>query len=132
MYTVAVKRDFIAQHYLVGGDWGAENETHAHHYQVELQLHAGVLDQHGYLVDIVDISEALDALVAHYKDRVLNEQPEFEGLNPSIENFCRILCQNSRHASPYAYYRGHNGQAMGERDRLGKLPSGNSPKSKHG
>jgi 6-pyruvoyltetrahydropterin/6-carboxytetrahydropterin synthase len=32
MYTVAVRRDFIAQHYLIGGDWGAENELHAHHY----------------------------------------------------------------------------------------------------
>jgi 6-pyruvoyltetrahydropterin/6-carboxytetrahydropterin synthase len=32
MYTVAVRRDFIAQHYRIGGDWGAENELHAHHY----------------------------------------------------------------------------------------------------
>ena len=22
MYTIAVKRDLVAQHYLVGGDWG--------------------------------------------------------------------------------------------------------------
>jgi hypothetical protein len=34
MYTVAVKRDFIASHFLVGGDWGSENERHAHHYVV--------------------------------------------------------------------------------------------------
>jgi len=47
MYTVAVRRDFIAQHYLIGGDWGAENEL-----------------------------------------------PEFEGLNPSIEHFARILCRS--------------------------------------
>ena len=25
MYTVSVKQDLIAQHYLIGGDWGAEN-----------------------------------------------------------------------------------------------------------
>jgi len=93
MYTVSVKRDFIAQHYLVGGDWGAENEPHSHHYQLELQLHGDELDRHGYLVDIVDIENALDALVARYRDRSLNEQPEFEGLNPSIEHFSRILCQ---------------------------------------
>jgi len=93
MYTVAVKRDFIAQHYLIGGDWGAENERHSHHYQVELQLHGEELDSHGYLVDIVEIERLLDALVEHYRDHALNDFPEFEGLNPSIEHFSRILCQ---------------------------------------
>lgn len=93
MYTVAVKRDFIAQHRLIGGDWGAENELHSHHYQIELQLQGGSLDQHGYLVDIVDIEGVLNALVEHYRDCTLNEQVEFAGLNPSIEHFSRILCQ---------------------------------------
>lgn len=93
MYTVAVKRDFIAQHYLIGGDWGAENQLHAHHYQAEVQLEGSELDQHGYLVDIVDIENALDTLVARYRDRALNDLPEFAGLNPSIEHFSRILCQ---------------------------------------
>jgi len=92
MYTVAVKREFDAQHFLIGGDWGPENELHYHHYQVELQLEGEKLDQHGYLVDIVDIEKRLDALVDHYQDRILNDEPEFEGLNPSIEHFSRILC----------------------------------------
>lgn len=92
MYTAAVKRDFVAQHYLVGGDWGPENEWHSHHYYVEVQVHGGSLDQHGYLVDIVDIEENLDALVAHYRDQTLNNLPEFDGLNPSIEHFSRIFC----------------------------------------
>ena len=94
MYTVAVKRDFIAQHYLIGGDWGAENEKHSHHYQIELQLSGQSLDQHGYLVDIVDIENHLNAEVAGYRDRTLNDLPEFAGLNPSIEHFSRILCQS--------------------------------------
>ena len=92
MYTVAVKRDFIARHYLIGGDWGAENTPHAHHYQVEVQLEGESLDRHGYLVDIVDIENALEGLVAHYRDGLLNDLPEFAGLNPSIEHFSRILC----------------------------------------
>jgi 6-pyruvoyltetrahydropterin/6-carboxytetrahydropterin synthase len=93
MYTVAVKRDFIAQHYLIGGDWGPENEKHSHHYQVEVQLEGRILDQHGYLVDIVAIETSLDELADRYRDRILNDLPEFEGLNPSIEHFTRILCQ---------------------------------------
>jgi len=107
MYTVAVKRDFIAQHYLIGGDWGPENHLHSHHYQIELQLHGVELDLHGYLVDIVDIERILDELVKHYCDSTLNEQPEFCGpdgspMNPSIEHFSRILCQSidARIAAP--------------------------------
>lgn len=93
MYTVAVKRNFVAQHYLIGGDWGAENEWHSHHYDVEIQLEGATLDQHGYLVDIVDIEHHLEALVSRYRDKTLNDFPEFEGLNPSIEHFSRIFCQ---------------------------------------
>ncbi|MBT3336992.1 MAG: 6-carboxytetrahydropterin synthase [Anaerolineae bacterium] len=94
MYTVAVKRDFVAQHFLIGGDWGAENELHSHHYVIELQLAGPSLDQHGYLVDIVDIEANLDALVAEYRDKTLNELAAFTGLNPSIEHFSRILCES--------------------------------------
>ena len=38
MYTVTITRDFVAQHFLIGGDWGAENQWHSHHYQVEVRL----------------------------------------------------------------------------------------------
>lgn len=98
MYTVAVKRNFIAQHFLIGGDWGAENRPHSHHYQIELQLHGASLDRHGYLVDIVEIERILDELVLQYRDCTLNELPAFKGpdgqpLNPSIEHFSRILCE---------------------------------------
>lgn len=44
-------------------------------------------------MDIVDIEQALEAQVAVYRDRVLNDLPAFQGLNPSIEHFSRILCQ---------------------------------------
>lgn len=92
MYTVAVKRDFVGQHFLIGGDWGAENEHHSHHYAVEVQLEGASLDKHGYLVDIVDIELHLEALVGRYRDKTLNDLPEFAGLNPSIEHFSRIFC----------------------------------------
>jgi 6-pyruvoyltetrahydropterin/6-carboxytetrahydropterin synthase len=93
MYSLAIKRDFIAQHYLVGGDWGTENQLHSHHYVLELQLEGDTLDQHGYLVDILDLEKAVQSLVDRYRDRTLNDLLEFAGLNPSIEHFSRILCQ---------------------------------------
>ena len=91
MYTLGVKRDFIARHFLIGGDWGAENLPNSHHYVLELQLQGSELDQHGYLVDIVDVEKHLDEIVDYYKEQMLNERPEFLGLNPSLEHFARIL-----------------------------------------
>ena len=91
MYTLAVRRDFIARHFLIGGDWGPENYPNSHHYILELQLSGAELDQHGYLCDIVDVEKQLDEVVAYYKEQMLNEKPEFEALNPSIEHFARIL-----------------------------------------
>jgi 6-pyruvoyltetrahydropterin/6-carboxytetrahydropterin synthase len=90
MYTLAVRRDFVAQHFLIGGDWGAENYWHSHHYQLELQLQGASLDRHGYLVDIVKVEAALNALVATYRDKTLNDLSQFSGINPSIEHFTRI------------------------------------------
>lgn len=91
MYTVAVTQDFIANHYLIGGDWGDENTPHAHHYVLEVSIESNTLDQHGYLVDIVEIEAALTTTVAYFRDCMLNDKPEFAGLNPSIEHFSRIL-----------------------------------------
>ena len=91
MYRIAVKRDFIANHFLIGGDWGRENQPHAHHYVLEVSIAHSELDQHGYLVDIVDIESALNLTVEYFQDRLLNDLAEFDGLNPSLEHFCRIV-----------------------------------------
>ena len=102
MYAMSVRTDFIAQHFLIGGDWGPENERNSHHYVLELQLEGEELDEHGYLVDIVQVENELANVRRDYADQLLNERPEFAGLNPSIEHFARILCQRlgNRLAAP--------------------------------
>lgn len=91
MYSLGVRREFIARHFLIGGDWGPENFPNSHHYTLELILEGNELDQHGYLVDIVDVEKHLDEVVGYYREQMLNDKPEFAGLNPSIEHFARIL-----------------------------------------
>ena len=92
MYSVAVQRDFIASHFLTGGDWGPENETHAHHYVLEVRVSGRELDDHGYVVDICELETVIEELVSRYRDQTLNRLTEFEGLNPSLEHFARIIC----------------------------------------
>ena len=91
MYELAVNRDFEARHFLVGGDWGPENDPHPHAYRVEVRLTREDLDRHGYIVDIDDLDALLDQVVDHYKGRLLNDLPEFTGLNPSIERLSRFF-----------------------------------------
>ena len=93
MYTLAVRRDFIARHFLIGGDWGSENEANSHHFLLELRLIGHKLNQHGYLCDIVDVEAQLDEVIEYFREAMLNDLPEFEGLNPSIEHFARILAE---------------------------------------
>ena len=99
MYALSLRRSFVAQHFLVGGDWGSENDLHSHSYQVEIRLDGQELNEHGYLVDIVKLEGQLNALIKRYRDRTLNDLEEFAGLNPSIENFARIFCL--AFAAPY-------------------------------
>jgi len=91
MYELAITRDFIAQHFLIGGDWGAENTLHSHHYRCEIRVEGHELDRHGYLVDIVELNDAVNDVITNVADRTLNELSEFAGLNPSLEHFARIF-----------------------------------------
>ena len=91
MYRLAVTRDFIAQHFLIGGDWGAENRKHSHHYRLQILLRGATLDRHGYLADIVEVERAIEATLSRYRDRTLNELEAFADLNPSLERFAKVL-----------------------------------------
>ncbi|WP_253736978.1 6-pyruvoyl trahydropterin synthase family protein [Halohasta salina] len=101
MYTVSVRRPFIAQHFLTVPDPGPEGELHSHQFTAVVEFEGAELDEYGYLVDIDAINAALDDVVDTYADTTLNDQPAFEGLNPSVEHFSRIVCEHVvDHASP--------------------------------
>jgi 6-pyruvoyltetrahydropterin/6-carboxytetrahydropterin synthase len=92
-YTVGLLRAFVAEHRLVGGDWGKENERHSHPYRVEVVFEGDALDEHGYLIDISVVEPRLDALCDRYRGKMLNDLPEFAGKNTGIERFASILAE---------------------------------------
>ncbi len=91
MFTVTVVEDFVAQHYLIVPNPGPEGDPHSHHYEVELEFRGSELNQYDYLVDIDDVEAAIDDLLDRYEDTMLNDLPEFEGDNPSVERFAEVV-----------------------------------------
>jgi len=92
-YRVSVERSFIAQHFLTVPNPGPEGELHSHQFRLQVTFSGDRLNEYGYLVDIDAIKEAMDAIVDTYGDETLNELPPFSGLNPSVEHFSRIVCE---------------------------------------
>lgn len=95
MYTTTVRTDFVAQHYLTVPDPGPEGEPHSHHYEVELTFRGPELNEYDYIVDIDDAEAALSELAGRYRDAMLNDLPEFEGYNPSVERFSRVVFERA-------------------------------------
>lgn len=99
-YELTVTRDFVAQHFLTVPDPGPEGEVHNHHFTVEVQFAGPALDEYGYLVDIDTVNTILDTLEGHYRDALLNDLPEFEADNPSVERFARLFGDHVEDALP--------------------------------
>jgi 6-pyruvoyltetrahydropterin/6-carboxytetrahydropterin synthase len=94
-----VKREFIAQHYLTVPDpEPPEGDVHSHRFTVEVEFAADSLAEYGYLVNINEVESLLDDIEGRYRDTLLNDLPEFEGRNPSVEHFARIVCDRFREA----------------------------------
>lgn len=90
-YELTVTRSFVAQHFLTVPNPGAEGEPHSHRFTVEVRFAGDALGDYGYLVDIDEAEAILDDLETRYRDSLLNELPEFDGLNPSVEHFARLF-----------------------------------------
>ncbi len=121
MYALSVRREFRAEHFLIGGDWGAENQPHPHAYRLEVELEGESLDAHGYLLDIVELEARLEAIVSRYSGQRLNDQPEFAGLNPEPRTLRPHCLRRSARGESGAKRAADSRPALGERNRLGVL-----------
>ncbi|STY29519.1 queuosine biosynthesis protein QueD [Legionella wadsworthii] len=91
MHSLIIRKDFIAQHFLIGKDFGFESSIHSHNYGFELEIENALLNQYNFLVDVEDINKQINTLIDYFQDRILNDLPEFKDQNPSLEFFSKIL-----------------------------------------
>jgi 6-pyruvoyltetrahydropterin/6-carboxytetrahydropterin synthase len=126
MYTVTVVRPLIAQHFLTVPDPGPEGDLHSHHFRVEVELAGGTLNEYDYLVDIDEVNDALDAVERRYADETLNSLPKFEGYNPSVERFARVVHERDR-PRRVAWWSNVTSRARGKRARRAVVRSPTTP-----
>lgn len=92
MYEVTVLERLVAQHFLtVPNPPAGEAEPHSHRFKIELTFRGDALNEFDYLVNIDDVEAALAGLCDRYADALLNDLPEFDGYNPSVERFARVV-----------------------------------------
>ena len=111
----------MAEHRLVGGDRGKENERHDHPYRLEVVFEGDALDERGYLIDISVVEPRLDALRDRYRGQMLNDLPEFAGKNPGIEQFASILAERLTDGLAPGAGAGRDRQGLGESNRVRHL-----------
>ena len=62
-----------------------------HQYRVEVTVTGPRLNEAGFMVNIEILSEEMDKIVSYFQNHLLNEKVEFKKLNPSLENFARVI-----------------------------------------
>ncbi len=105
---------FNAAHRLYRSDWSDEKNAdvfgkcsnpnfHGHNYVLEVGISGPINPETGYIIDLKELKTIINEHVADYFDhRNLNlDIPEFEGLNPTVENIAKVSHELIRkHLSP--------------------------------
>lgn len=99
VYTVSVQAHYDSAHFLVNYKGKCER-LHGHRYVVDVAVQTDQLNEAGIAFDFVDLKRELRALADHLDHELLNELPEFEGVETSAENQARWFYEELRRRLP--------------------------------
>ncbi|HSW28437.1 MAG TPA: 6-carboxytetrahydropterin synthase QueD [Longimicrobiales bacterium] len=105
VYTVSVQAHYDSAHFLVHYQGKCEF-LHGHRYVVEAAVQTAELNEAGIAFDFVDLKRELRALADHLDHTLLNDLPEFKGVETSAENQARWFWEELRKRLPEPQARG--------------------------
>jgi 6-pyruvoyltetrahydropterin/6-carboxytetrahydropterin synthase len=85
MYSIAVSGHVMVAHSLTGEVFGPAQQLHGATYEVEIELTRAALDGNGLVCDIGLAKALLDATLADFAYRNLDEIEAFRGRNTTTE-----------------------------------------------
>jgi 6-pyruvoyltetrahydropterin/6-carboxytetrahydropterin synthase len=105
VYTVSVQAHYDSAHFLVNYQGKCER-LHGHRYVVEAAVQTAELNEAGIAFDFVDLKRELRALADYLDHQLLNELPEFQGVETSAENQARYFYDKLKDTLPAAQAEG--------------------------
>jgi len=105
VFTVSVQAHYDSAHFLVHYRGKCER-LHGHRYVVEAAVQTAALNEAGIAFDFVDLKRELRALADRLDHHLLNDLPEFEGVETSAENQARWFWEELKKRLPEAQARG--------------------------
>lgn len=99
VYTVSVQAHYDAAHYLVHYKGKCER-MHGHRYVVDVAVQTAELNEAGIAFDFVDLKRELRTLADRLDHQLLNELPEFDGIETSAENQARWFYDELKKSLP--------------------------------
>ena len=99
VYTVSVQAHYDSAHFLVNYQGKCER-LHGHRYVVEAAVQTAELNEAGIAFDFVDLKRELRALADHLDHELLNDLPEFAGIETSAENQARYFYETLKKRLP--------------------------------
>ncbi len=90
MFELDIVRDFSAAHVLKDYQ-GACANLHGHNWTVQVFVRSPELDQVGIALDFKILKRELEAILAEYDHKFLNELPDFQEGNPTSERIAMII-----------------------------------------
>ncbi len=93
MYEVLVEKRFSSAHYLRNYH-GQDEPLHGHNWRVQVKYQGlTLIEPEQYLVDFVEVEEALEMVLLKIDYKNINAVPPFDRINPSAENIARWICE---------------------------------------
>jgi 6-pyruvoyltetrahydropterin/6-carboxytetrahydropterin synthase len=99
VYTVSVQAHYDSAHFLVNYKGKCER-LHGHRYVVDVAVQTAELNEAGIAFDFVDLKRELRALADYLDHELLNNLPEFEGVETSAENQARWFYEELKEKLP--------------------------------
>jgi len=88
-YELGVDVFFNARHHVTTA--GSPGPMHSHSWRVQARLVSHGVGADGITVGFAEAKETVQQQVSSFDEGVLNEQPQFEGIQPTTENVAMVL-----------------------------------------
>jgi len=91
MYSVSVRGHMMIAHSFTGAVFGPAQRLHGATYVVDVEFRRERLDADNIVVDIGRAIDALNAVLARFNFRNLDDEPQFAGTNTTTEFLAKVV-----------------------------------------